>query len=104
MEIYFWADGSWCKHDQLTEYLFSYSDNFGTVNVPADFDDEAIDEVVAAEIKEHEKKLNAQHLETVKYIASVSTDLNNEAVDEAMDARHLKAVKYIAEQEAKRNK
>lgn len=44
-KIYYWADGVWCDTDEV-EYMGHRSDDFGTISVPWDLDEEDIDRIV----------------------------------------------------------
>ena len=49
MRVYYWPnDGIWCVYDNLMDYLSFLPDNYSTTYVPADFDEDDIDAVVAS--------------------------------------------------------
>lgn len=62
MDIYFWQDGVWCTQGNIEEYLTFYGDDFGVVYVPSDFDDDDIDIIIDATVKNEASVFNVNIL------------------------------------------
>jgi hypothetical protein len=46
IKVYFWADGTWCKQEDLEHYLTFCSDDYAELNVPLELDDDSIEALV----------------------------------------------------------
>ena len=46
MQIHYWPDGTWCRDYDLVNYGWM-SDDYATIEVSFDIDDEQIDDIVA---------------------------------------------------------
>ena len=44
--IYFWPDATWCESDELETMLHHRSDDFGTMRITEDAEDDDIDTAV----------------------------------------------------------
>jgi hypothetical protein len=51
--IYYWADGTWVDKEEYSEAGYAYkSDDFGTVELADDFDDEDVDKFILDKVSQ----------------------------------------------------